>query len=240
MENQERGDLIINGSGSSAGGHFHNVKLNGHGKVNEDVECKHFECNGNGTVYGNVRAETVQINGSADIKGDLRAEEILIKGSAKIRGNASFRKLRVRGSASNEGFLKGEEIKLNGKMWTNGDCEAETFEAEGLFNIDGLLTADSIDIRLCGDSKVKEIGCGTVKVKQKIFGWYKVLNAVSPVKLSVDMIEGDEVDLERTKAGVVRGSNVRIHSGCTIDLVEYQHDFRQDKHAKVNNSNQIG
>lgn len=239
MQNEKRGDLILNGSGSSAGGHFHNVKLNGHGKVNGDVKCDRFECNGNGTVYGNVKAETVQINGSADIKGSLQAKNILIKGGSRIRGDVSFQKIKIEGYFSSEGCLKGEEMKLNGKMWTNGDCETESFEADGQFKISGLLNADTIDIRLYGESKAKEIGGETVKVKKKIFGIHKVLKNVLPVKLSVDTVEGDEIDLESTKAKVVRGSNVRIGTGCDIDLVEYTNDFQKDKKAKVNDSKRI-
>jgi cytoskeletal protein CcmA (bactofilin family) len=239
VENEKRGDLIVNGSGSSAGGRFHNVKLNGHGKVSGDVDCTRFECNGNGTVYGNVKAKTVEINGSTDIKGSLQAESILIKGGSRIHGDVRFQKLKIEGYFSSDGGLKGEQVKLNGKMWTNGDCEAESFEADGQFKISGLLNADSIDIKLYGESKAKEIGGETVKVKQKIFGIHKVLKNVFPVKLVVDTIEGDDIDLESTKAKIVRGNNVRIDSGCDIDLVEYTNDLQQDKKAKVNDSKRI-
>lgn len=240
MENENKGDLMINGNGSTAGGHFHNVNLNGNGKVNGDVVCERFEVNGNSTVYGNVTANEVQINGSADIKGRLLAENILFKGGAKIRGDVFFTKIRIQGHATSEGSLKGEEMILHGKIRIDGDCEAETFKADGQFTIGGLLTADSIDIKLYSESKVKEIGGESVTVKPKALGGLiKSLNPAFSIKLSVGTMEGDEIDLERVNAKVVRGNHVHIGADCDIGLVEYKDDFEQDTKAKVGENRKI-
>lgn len=40
--------LIINGSGSSKGGRFHTVEINGSGTVSGDVECTSLLFNGSG------------------------------------------------------------------------------------------------------------------------------------------------------------------------------------------------
>lgn len=48
-------NLIINGYGSSNGGEFHKVQLNGKGTVNGNVECEKFECNGYGAVTGDLK-----------------------------------------------------------------------------------------------------------------------------------------------------------------------------------------
>lgn len=40
--------LVINGSGSSKGGTFQSVEINGSGTVAGDVECDTFSFNGNG------------------------------------------------------------------------------------------------------------------------------------------------------------------------------------------------
>ncbi len=56
--------LVINGSGSSKGGTFQSVEINGSGTVAGDVECDTFSFNGNGKADGSVKAKAVTISGS--------------------------------------------------------------------------------------------------------------------------------------------------------------------------------
>lgn len=51
--------------------------------------------------------------------------------------------------------------------------------------------------------------------------------------LEVETIEGDEIDLEGTKAELVRGKTVVIGAGCEIERVEYSGALTVDKAAKV-------
>ena len=53
------------------------------------------------------------------------------------------------------------------------------------------------------------------------------------VGLNAEIIEGDEIYLENTKAKVVRGNRVTIGPGCDIDFVEYQNHFQCEKGTKV-------
>ena len=55
-------NLIINGYGSSNGGEFHKVQLNGKGTVNGNVECEQFECNGYGAVTGDLKSSRARIS----------------------------------------------------------------------------------------------------------------------------------------------------------------------------------
>jgi hypothetical protein len=50
---EKRRDLIINGIGSTNGGHFDTVKLNGNGTINGEVVCTNFESNGTGMDFRN-------------------------------------------------------------------------------------------------------------------------------------------------------------------------------------------
>jgi hypothetical protein len=54
-----------------------------------------------------------------------------------------------------------------------------------------------------------------------------------PFTLEVETIEGEEIDIEGTKADLVRGRNVVIGSGCEIERVEYSGTLTVDKTAKV-------
>lgn len=55
-------NLIINGYGSSNGGEFHKVQLNGKGTVNGNVECDEFQCNGYGAVTGDLNSSNARIS----------------------------------------------------------------------------------------------------------------------------------------------------------------------------------
>lgn len=228
-----RNDISINGVGRTAGGEFDKVAINGRGTVDGNLDCEIFECNGGGVVNGDVKGKTVEVNGNAVVKGNVDAEEMILHGNASIRGNTMVRSIEISGNGTVDGHLRGERVKIHGKISVGEDCEAERFEANGRFKIGGLLNAEEVNIRLYGESRVKEIGGQSVRVEQKIFGLIKILKAFFPARLFAETIEGDEIDLEDTKAHVVRGNNVRIGPGCEIDLVEYQGEFHQDKKAKV-------
>ena len=58
-------------------------------------------------------------------------------------------------------------------------------------------------------------------------------------KLTVDIIEGDDIYLENTHAKVVRGNNITLGPGCEIELVEYKNDFKQDKEAEIGTHRKI-
>lgn len=64
----ELGHLMINGLGSSNGGHFDSAVINGKGTVNGDMDCNTFSCNGAVTVNGNVKAEKMKISGTTKIQ----------------------------------------------------------------------------------------------------------------------------------------------------------------------------
>ncbi|HET7578133.1 MAG TPA: polymer-forming cytoskeletal protein [Bacillales bacterium] len=226
-------DLMINGVGRTAGGEFDKVTVNGRGTVDGNLDCQELECNGRGAMNGDIRAKRFEIHGNAVIKGNVDARELSISGNARIHGDTAVKDVQISGNGTIKGHFRGEKLKINGKLKVGEDCEAERFEADGQFKIGGLLNADEVEIRLYGESEVKEIGGQTVRIQQKIFGLIKILKTLFPVKLTVGTIEGDDVDLESTKAEVVRGNNVRIGPGCEIDLVEYHTELQQDKKAKV-------
>jgi cytoskeletal protein CcmA (bactofilin family) len=232
METKKRGDLIINGLGSSNGGQFNTVTLNGKGTVNTDVECSHFDCNGSGTVNGNLTATTAQISGNGKINGTIEGQSLSIDGTAKVTNNVFVKKLKVAGKASIGGKVKSDDIKIKGKITVGEDCEAETFKAESQFSIGGLLSADLIDITIFSDCKAKEIGGQTILIKQKasLLGIFKPF---IQTQLETDLIEGDRIEIENTKAAMVRGNNVTIGLNCMIDVVEYSGELSLDEKAVV-------
>ncbi|MFN2746801.1 polymer-forming cytoskeletal protein [Bacillus sp. z60-18] len=234
-------NLIINGFGSSGGGTFQSVELNGKGTVNGDIDCKRLICNGTGTVNGNVKADTVKISGHAKLNGGITASSVRIDGSAKVEQDISAEKVEIAGYAGLGGHIKGDELIVMGKASIGKDCEVEHFSAEGCFTIDGLLNAEQIEIKVHGgESKVKEIGGRRIICtahQSKLLSFLTPL--ISPPRLSAELIEGDHIELANTTAKIVRGNTVIIGDNCEIGLIEYREDLKQAKSAKVGESQKI-
>ena len=235
MELKNRGDLVLNGLGSSNGGQFNLVTINGRGTINNDLECNEFDCNGSGAVNGNIKAAAARVNGNAKFKGTVESQKLTVEGTAKFEQNLIVKDLKVSGKASVGGSVKSEEIKLRGFFTVGEDCEAEIFKGEYRFTIGGLLNADQIEIEIYGECKAKEIGGQTIMVKQHKGSFIGALfKPLFKAQLETELIEGDIIELENTVAKVVRGNQVRIGANCQIGVVEYTEEFSQDKNAVVN------
>lgn len=235
----ELGNLIINGLGSSNGGHFESALINGKGTINGDIVCDSFSCNGSGTVYGDVKSEKLKISGNTKITGKVYSTSISVDGRGVFQGDVYFNKMVVSGAGSIGGNIKGEELKIQGRMTVGGNCEVEEFKSEGQFSIGELLSAETIEIYTYGECKVKEIGGQSITVKQKSNFFLDLIKTVKSVKLSVETIEGDNIYLENTKAKVVRGNQIVIGENCEIDLVEFKDSFKTVGNGRVNQNVQI-
>ncbi|MFT4413980.1 polymer-forming cytoskeletal protein [Fredinandcohnia humi] len=233
------GDLLINGMGSSGGGSFKKVIINGKGTVHGDVECESFQLSGSGTVNGSMKGNKGRISGTGTIEGDIEFDTFSIEGSGGIQKDATIKSMTISGKGSIGGSLKGDEVKIRGKAAIKGDCESDVFKGEGGFTVGGLLNADLIDITIIGECSAKEIGGQTIKVKQKPFGIMNLLKSVYPTSLTTEIIEGDEIEIENTNAKMVRGTNIIVGPNCTIDVVEYKGTYTQHPSAKVRESRKL-
>lgn len=236
---RELGNLLINGYGSSNGGQFDKVTINGKGTINGELECKTLECNGMSTINGNIKGENVRVSGNAKITGKVYTGHLAVEGRASITGEVLMNDFSVAGTTSVGGNVKGEEMKVQGRITIGGDCEVESFHSEGQFSIDGLLSAEHINIHTYGECKAREIGGQTIKVKQKSNFLLDIIKNVKSVKLAAEVIEGDEIFLENTKAKIVRGNNIVIGTDCEIDLVEYKETYQIQGNGRVLKSVQI-
>jgi cytoskeletal protein CcmA (bactofilin family) len=220
MEQPNRPDLSINGLGNAAGGAYRNVLIEGVGKVDGNLTCEYFKAAGVTTIKGNVHAQRFEVEGRMNGEGGVESGKIMIKGEVRLKGS-----------------LHGDDLQLEGLMRLQGDCEAERFIASGGFTIDGLLNAGTIEMGLHARTKVKEIGGESIIVKKsdrkswsRLFKW--MIPAFDP-HLTADMIEGDDIHLEETTAGIVRGDRVVIGSGCNIKRVEYRSELIVHPEAAV-------
>lgn len=230
-------DLVIHGMGSVSGGEYGEIKVNGHGKIDGDLSCKQMNVNGTAQINGNIKSDYIRISGAAYIHGKVEGNELRIDGQANLSEGIKCKEIKIYGSLNMKGNLAGETVLIKGHASIQNDCEAEEFTAKGAFSIGGLINADRIDITLYGNSRAKEIGGESINVqKQHRFLFDKFLK---PNRLEVDIIEGDEIEIEFTTAKVVRGNKVIIGKGCQIGLVEYKEHCSIDKDAKVEEQKKI-
>jgi cytoskeletal protein CcmA (bactofilin family) len=240
MELLTKEDLSINGLGSSGGGTFRKVDLNGHGKVNGNLECVALESNGFGTVNGDVEAMTVRMNGFGKINGSVSSTELIqIDGKGSIERGATINKMTINGLTSIGGPVKGNELEINGRVTINGDCEVDHFKADGGFKIKGLLNADKIDIKAQGNCQAQEIGGQDIRVRFHKRSFLNFLKPFISLKLETNLIEGNTIELEGTHAKVVRGEHIVIGRDCEIDLVEYTGTLTNDKGSKIKETKKV-
>ena len=243
MEN--RHDLKISGMGTSSGGFYNNAVVSGTARINGDLDCIDLNIEGVCKISGNVKAKNININGENKLNGNLECEEIKVNGHSKINGNAVVKDIDISGATSIGGNISAENVSIQGAVKVEGNCDSENFISQGVFNISGLLNSGNVEVELYGKCKAKEIGGEKISVRKGISSIFSRL--IKPIftildiydGLTVEIIEGDDIYLEHTKAKVVRGNNIRIGSNCEIELVEYKGSFEQLEDANIKESRKI-
>ncbi|WNC14593.1 polymer-forming cytoskeletal protein [Brevibacillus brevis] len=234
MNQDNRPDLVIQGSVNASGGVYREVNVQGLGKIKGDLECHELQCGGHVSIDGSMLATSVRVDGNASVRGGVKADTMEIYGQIDVNGDVKTTSLLVKGNAKVHGSLTSDEIQVKGFFKSSGDCEAEVFKAEGAFTIGGLLNAGQVEIQLHGNCQAREIGGEHIEVRKAGSSTLnKILKHIFNTTLTVDTVEGDEIYLEYTRAKVVRGNNIAIGPGCEIDLVEYTGEYRQDNGAQV-------
>lgn len=215
----ERHDISINGSGSSGGGTFNKVTIRGEGTITGSLTCKTFKTYGTSDIKESLEAIQLSVFGESKISGSLKSSNLKVMGELAVNDDVTSQHTKVRGILEVARDLKGDVADIKGELTVNGGVELEKLPLTGRLHVSGMLNAGEIDIQLkYDDSKVNEMVGETIKVRRK--------NAALPFgksegALEANVIEGDHIFLEYTKADVVRGKRVTIGKGCEINVVEY-------------------
>lgn len=235
---EQRIDVKIAGDGALNGGTYGAVTVNGAGSINGDVDCTSFRVNGAGTLNGKLLAKDVTVNGTATFKGEVQSSAFNVNGDASIREGAGISQLKVKGNMSVGGGLAAHDVDVRGLLNVAGDCETETFTGEGAFTVGGMLNAGTLDVRIYGPCKAREIGGERIIVNAPR-GIAQFFTFFAEKRLTVDVIEGDEISLENVTAKVVRGGKVTIGEGCDIETVEYVDEFYRGAAARVGTATKV-
>jgi cytoskeletal protein CcmA (bactofilin family) len=249
------------GFGKVRGGIYESVRISGSGKIEGDVSAKTIKVAGACKIQGNASAEELKTAGSCRVMGNIEAGEMETSGSCSVEGKVKADTFKCAGSQKIGGKLTAKYARIAGSCGVDGDVEVDKFVSEGSFRIAGLLSADDIDIRLGGNCSAREVGGERIAVRRsgRGFSWQwqgpgklrelrKKLDHLGErfgIEVSIDiggwesgileteLIEGDEIMLEWTRAKTVRGKQIVIGKGCEIERVEYSESLEVDESASV-------
>lgn len=216
----EKFDLKISGSSTMPGGDYGVVSISGSGKVQGNLRADMITCSGSAKVLGNVITEDLRCSGRCALEGDVHAKKVHASGAMKVEGNLSGEDIRISGAFKIMKAIRCQKLRVSGGLSVGEDVEAEEVSLNGGIKIEGLLNAEKIELLSSPAAKIKDIGCSSLKVRRAKSGW---LNKVmgNGYALEVSSIEADHVDLEYTRADVIRGKDLHIGCGCRVRRVEY-------------------
>lgn len=232
-------DLKINGVGHASGGAYREIQAEGIATLNGDITCEKLTADGTLKIKGTVNAGEFSLNGYGSSDGMLQGGKIELDGMLKVHHDVRFTSLHVQGMLRSKGAVVGETAKVDGALKLDGNAEFETAEVDGQLQVGGMLNAGNLKLDLEGPCHAKEIGGEVIVVRQR--KGKRLLDYISPMwasRLTVDVIEGDDIRLEGTKAEVVRGNSVVIGPGCEIGRVEYKEHYEVSPQASVGHAEQ--
>jgi cytoskeletal protein CcmA (bactofilin family) len=183
---------------------MNDLNMNGKGNVSGGTYSE-VRMDGISAVEGNIECDILELNGICVFEGDVR-----VKGKADIDGVCEI-----------NGDLEAEDLTVDGVLTISGDMSAENAAFEGKLTLKGMMNIGCLKMKLRGSSKIKEAVGGKITILHgKGRGYFRA-----------DLVEGDVIDLERSKVKIVRGDVVTIGKGCTVDKVEYR--SKLDVHPKA-------
>ena len=210
-------DMKIAGKGNIPAGEYNKVTSRGKGHFYGRVKCSSFKSSG--TCKGEIIecAGKFKASGRAVFSEDIKAKSIRVSGSLSCEGDITAEdSISFHGGAKCRKSIKCESLSAFGSLCVFGDIEAEKIKTAGVLNCEGLINAESIQIKADKPMNIGSIGGSNIVVKRKLISIFRkrcVTVATS--------IEGDNISLEYVTCPRVTGRTVVIGKGCRIDLVQY-------------------
>ncbi|HHY81386.1 MAG TPA: polymer-forming cytoskeletal protein [Clostridiales bacterium] len=191
------------------------VVVSGKLHIGGETSADEIAVSGIGSFGSSVSTDKFDTSGYASIKGSLSGDSIYNSGTLKVEGDISADSLNTSGSLQTERGIKADSIKVSGTLKTGSDVFVDSFNSSGCFSINGALIADSIKVELnSSDCRVaKDIKADIVNVFKR--------NPQNEVFLDAPAMITDSADLVNTRLKILKGSTLKIGTGCIIDRVEY-------------------
>lgn len=220
--------IRVVGNGTITNGEYEKVSILGEAIALEAFKCNYLK------IVGNCILKDKMISNKVKVLGEMLCENIVttndeleISGKLKTLNDYTGNKIKVLGEAIFGGNLFFGEIDILGEIEVSKDCEGNLFNSRGKLKIEGLLSAENIDINPNGVSTINEIGGSKIIIKKKGLFSFRESIVISNV------IEGDYIELENTQCKIVRGHDITILANCKIDKIEYTGTLTIDKSSIV-------
>ncbi len=226
---EEKKSVSVSGAGVITGGSYSRVSISGAGKISGDIYAENLTMSGAGRVSGHCEVVQLTVSGTGTFEHAVIADEMKVSGVAKVNGPVKVKELKCSGTFKTSDSISSEYVKVSGTLHVGGDVEAEIFRASGGFDVRGLLSADRIEIHPGGRCRAQEIGGAKIDIRRYgsrdraglLDSLLRALSSTWGGDVEANLIEGDEIYLENTRADVVRGKQIQIGPHCKIGLVEY-------------------
>lgn len=98
------------------------------------------------------------------------------------------------------------------------------------------MIAEEVNIEVVRNCEIGSIGAGRVIVRgigTEGFKSLSLFRGKGTRRFECDVIEGDEIYLEKTEASTIRGKNIVIGPGCKIESIEYSDELQIHDESKV-------
>lgn len=232
------GNIKVLGDGVIPEGIYNNIKIAGSCNIVGNIDVNLLKITGSCNSDENIKSKDIRVYGEFNNKGEVFCNNLfLVNGASSIlKGN--FKGIvKVRGELNIKEDSSFENIEVLGELKTSGNFEGNSFYGYGKVMVEGLLSADKVEISIYDNSEIKEIGGENISIKnstkKKFFGI--LLNEMKKGYVRCNLIEGDNIHLENTICDIVRGENITIGKGCTIGTIEYSNKLTIDKESIVRN-----
>ena len=244
MEEKKLNSLNIDGLGTHTGGEFDRVTISGKGRITSDLNCLSLDISGMCTLEGNVVGENVRASGMGKFLKKIAADEIDISGKIDCEGEIETKKLYVEGLFKAKQCLKTIKAEITGMMSVEGDMIGESIVCDGMFKCGGFLNCETLDINIRCASKLNEVGATRVKITASPNRFNTMMNFLLPDfltnnKVTAQVIESDEIDIESCEVKVLRGKDIKIGPKCKVGLVEYSGTLEVDSTSEVDQVNKM-
>lgn len=233
-------NLNIYASASISGGNYNKIRIFGAAGVTGDLTANELIVFGSASLNGKCDINNMSIHGACKFHDSVKTNQLDIKGSCKFLNEVKVDVMKVFGAVKfEEKVYRSKLIEIYGSVKTQ-TLEADKILIEGSIKCEDQLNADLIEISSRASCVIKEMVGSEIIVKPK----RKLFTRVHSHKnydqgINVEVIEGDEIQLENVYAKVVRGNVVRVGPNCIIEKIEYHESLEVDKDSKIKDSTKI-
>lgn len=199
------------------------ILVNGLLKCENGVTCRIVRCMGTFKTAGDIHVDKIYCDGTfhADNSETLTFVSIFCAGIVKTTKDVNVEKVHINGTVNvTDGSLNADTINCSGAIICSESISANSIKSRGYVFAEKL-RAKNIEIEY------------SAKVAQKVLK-KKYKNA--PI---ISEIEGDDIILQNVKAYKVKGKNITIKSGCSIDTIQYSGTLSVEDGAEIGNCEKI-